>query len=387
MKLNLRAKLLMCMALALLWVALVTALNAGMTWTVNRRWHNTAARRTAVADLISSLSREAWGVQQDSSAESIGRISLVLSMTDQLLGMLLTEDESQQLTTFRAGWLDYHAARQDALPSAVITGDTASLGLAALDRLEGLRADNLSALQRDLSAAEAQRGRTQRFLLTIAALGGLTVWLIQVRLVNPSLDSLGWVTDAAQLLAEGDPDWTVTVRSDDEIQVMADALGNVSRKMKQLLAAKQESEEQLQRQVEERSRVSAMLTIEQDRFASLLNLTSDAIVITDAQNTVISINKAAEKLIGWPLGLAAGLPLEQVFRMADQDGDSQLRATIDDTLQGARTLRSITPGRLLTRSGVQRNVVSSSAPVRDASQMIVGAIISFREVQPEEPAT
>ena len=96
MRSSIRQKLLSSLAIVFLWMALVVALNFGVTWSINRRWRDSAMRQAQAASLLSSLSREVSNVQRAPAAEATGRAILVGSLADQLQDTLQSEAELQQ---------------------------------------------------------------------------------------------------------------------------------------------------------------------------------------------------------------------------------------------------------------------------------------------------
>jgi diguanylate cyclase (GGDEF)-like protein/PAS domain S-box-containing protein len=106
----------------------------------------------------------------------------------------------------------------------------------------------------------------------------------------------------------------------------------------------------------------------------------DAVIITDPQSRIRSLNPIAEAMTGWGSAEAQGLPVEQVFQLFDaRDGRpvaNPLRAAIDSNTiadLGTRTL-------LRHRHGFDTPVEDSSAPIHDHAGNVVGGVLVFHDV-------
>jgi PAS domain S-box-containing protein len=111
-------------------------------------------------------------------------------------------------------------------------------------------------------------------------------------------------------------------------------------------------------------------------FASM----GDAVICTDAQARVSSLNPVAESLTGWPRAEAVGQALETVFRIVDE----RTRAPVDNPARRALsqgTVVGLTNHTLLIRrDGSECAIDDSAAPIRDADGSIVGCVLTFRDI-------
>jgi PAS domain S-box-containing protein len=106
----------------------------------------------------------------------------------------------------------------------------------------------------------------------------------------------------------------------------------------------------------------------------------DAVIATNADGRIDSLNPAAEKLTGWRADEAAGLPLREVFRTAD--GTTGVAA---DLLM-AEVVRSGTitlPGDhivLIARDGSTRWIELNPTPIKNDQGQTTGVVIIFRDI-------
>ncbi len=72
----------------------------------------------------------------------------------------------------------------------------------------------------------------------------------------------------------------------------------------------QQSKEELQREVSERQRSEEALTALQVRFASMVEISADALISTDASQGITLFNQGAEKIFGYTASEVLGQPLD-----------------------------------------------------------------------------
>jgi len=109
----------------------------------------------------------------------------------------------------------------------------------------------------------------------------------------------------------------------------------------------------------------------------------DAVITTDANGRVTSLNTVAESLTGWTLDEATGAPLEDVFHIVHPD----TRATVESP-----TVRALKEGvnvglanhtLLIARDGTERSIgpiEHSATPIRNDRGDLAGAVLMFRDV-------
>jgi PAS domain S-box-containing protein len=111
-------------------------------------------------------------------------------------------------------------------------------------------------------------------------------------------------------------------------------------------------------------------------FASM----GDAVLCTDREARITSLNPVAEFLTGWPSSDAVGQPLDAVFRIVNE----QTRQAVENP--AARALREgVVVGLanqtlLVKRDGTECPIDDRAAPIRDAHGQIVGCVLTFRDI-------
>jgi PAS domain S-box-containing protein len=131
-----------------------------------------------------------------------------------------------------------------------------------------------------------------------------------------------------------------------------------------------------------RERTTALRESEAHLSATLRSI-GDGVVACDREGRVASLNSVAEILTGWSRVEAAGMPLEEVFRIIS----AQTRETAENPV--ARALKEgvivdlANHTVLIARDGTERQIADSCAPIRDTSGAVTGAVLVFRDVTEE----
>ena len=128
------------------------------------------------------------------------------------------------------------------------------------------------------------------------------------------------------------------------------------------------------------------LRLAQAQFRTTLYSIGDGVITTDSEGRVQQMNRTAEQLTGWPESGARHKPLEDVFRIINEE----TRATVEHPVQ--RVLREgIVVGLanhtlLIARDGSERPIADSAAPIRDEGGRIDGVVLVFSDQTTERAA-
>ena len=150
--------------------------------------------------------------------------------------------------------------------------------------------------------------------------------------------------------------------NDEEARLRAAALQNAQ----SILVARRRAEEALRQQ-------SEWLRI---TLASI----GDAVITTDADGRVTSMNAVAQALTGWSQTDALGQLLTDVFLIVHEDTREPVDNPAIRALQTGTIIRLANHTVLLARTGEEHPIDDSAAPIRDESGTTVGAVLVFRDV-------
>lgn len=126
--------------------------------------------------------------------------------------------------------------------------------------------------------------------------------------------------------------------------------------------------------------VNQTLKASEAKLSVTLNSIGDAVIATDVNACVTLLNAVAEQLTGWTQEQAMGRPVDEVFHILSKS--SRQRATVPVAQALAQgTIQALSNHTVLVgRSGVERDIADSCAPIRDAEGVIIGAVLVFRDV-------
>ena len=116
------------------------------------------------------------------------------------------------------------------------------------------------------------------------------------------------------------------------------------------------------------------------KYAATLASIGDAVIATDEQYGVSYMNQVAETLTGWSMDEAKGLPLDQVFRIIDEDTREAVVGTADRVLQFGHLTGMTHRSVLLAKDGVEWPIDESISPIIDDRGKVDGVVLVFREL-------
>jgi PAS domain S-box-containing protein len=111
-----------------------------------------------------------------------------------------------------------------------------------------------------------------------------------------------------------------------------------------------------------------------------LSSIGDAVITTDANGGVTFLNPVAQSLTGWTLDHAAGLPLEKVFAIVNEDTRKPVENPVTRALRDGAVVGLANHTLLISRDGTERPIDDSASPIRNTSGQLVGVVLVFRDV-------
>ena len=106
----------------------------------------------------------------------------------------------------------------------------------------------------------------------------------------------------------------------------------------------------------------------------------DAVISTDRHGRIQFMNRMAEHLTGWKLAESQGKPLREIFRIQDEKTGEALDNPADRVLSTGATIHLTSQTILVDRTGTERSIDDSAAPIRDRRGNLVGAVLVFRDI-------
>lgn len=122
---------------------------------------------------------------------------------------------------------------------------------------------------------------------------------------------------------------------------------------------------------------------EKERAEVTLHSIGDAVITTDGQGLVTFLNPIAERLTGWTNGEAKGLPVNEVFIIANETTGERIEDPVARCLRSGEIIGSSDHALMVGRDGDQYAINESAAPIRDRKGEIMGVVMVFHDVSRE----
>jgi PAS domain S-box-containing protein len=106
----------------------------------------------------------------------------------------------------------------------------------------------------------------------------------------------------------------------------------------------------------------------------------DAVISTDSDGRVISLNPVASALTGWSQEQAVKRPLEQVFNIVSEKTRLPVQNPVERVLAEGIVIGLANHTVLISKDGTERPIDDSAAPIKDAQGHLLGAVVVFRDV-------
>ncbi|HYG64424.1 MAG TPA: PAS domain-containing protein, partial [Thermoanaerobaculia bacterium] len=223
---------------------------------------------------------------------------------------------------------------------------------------------------RDAYLQPANEQTRENLLLGLILTGAVAALALAVaeRLARP----ITRLTAVARQVAGGELDAQAPVTSQDEAGQLAAAFNTMTAQLRRLIQS-------LQDRIAERERA-------EESLSTTLNSIGDAVIATDTHGRVVRMNPVAERLTGWPMEMAAGQPLHDVFRIVNEDTRLPVVSPVDQVLASGGVVGLANHTVLLARGGSERPIADSGAPIRGREGRIEGVVLVFRDVTEERRA-
>ena len=133
-------------------------------------------------------------------------------------------------------------------------------------------------------------------------------------------------------------------------------------------------------------RDSARLRLSEERLATTLRSIGDAVIATDETGKVTMVNPIAEKLSGWTQEEAKGKPLEEIFRIVNEQTRATVESPVAKVLREGGIVGLANHTVLVHRAGHETAIEDSGAPICDDAGAITGVVLVFRDATEERAA-
>src|SRR5436190_1804399 len=113
--------------------------------------------------------------------------------------------------------------------------------------------------------------------------------------------------------------------------------------------------------LDERERTAETLRAERERYRVTLSSIGDAVIATNASGTITFLNAMAEALTGWPMSIAVGKPLSDVFRIEHEASRQSIENPVHRALREGVPAGPSNHTILKARDGSERHIDDCAA--------------------------
>ena len=201
-----------------------------------------------------------------------------------------------------------------------------------------------------------------------------------VQKIPPALATrLEHLNVAVASVAGGDLSVEFGNSGDDKLGRTEDLLGELVTNIKFSRLLLQETNEKLQAQSK------ALATSEGDLRITLESI-GDGVICTDTERRVTRMNREAEALTGWSEEGARGRPLDEVFRIVNEETHETAPDPVAKVLESGHIEGLANHTLLISRSGDEKAIADSASPIRSPSGEVSGVVLVFRDQTTERQA-
>jgi PAS domain S-box-containing protein len=111
-----------------------------------------------------------------------------------------------------------------------------------------------------------------------------------------------------------------------------------------------------------------------------LSSIGDAVITTDTQGRITSLNSVAESLTGWRAHDAVGQPLDAVFVIVNETTRQPVPNPALRALREGVAVGLANHTTLIAKDGTERAIDDSAAPIRAADGVVSGSVLVFRDI-------
>ena len=129
---------------------------------------------------------------------------------------------------------------------------------------------------------------------------------------------------------------------------------------------------------------NAVLREKEELLAVTLSSIGDAVMTTDGQGRLRTLNPIAEEMTGWTQAEAQGRPVGEIFHLVKEGTREPSVTPIKETLTQGSIQSLANHSILISRGGAERAIADSCAPIRNFGGEVVGAVMVFRDVSQEK---
>jgi PAS domain S-box-containing protein len=241
---------------------------------------------------------------------------------------------------------------------------------------QGLAADASRLSQLLDQQMDELRNKRTVLVYAMVSLFGLFL-LVSYLLTNRRiLKSIVTLRAGTTVIGSGNLDFVFEEKRDDEIGELSQAFNRMTADLKKVTASKTD----LEREMAERKQAEEELRQSREWLKITLRSIGDAVIAADASGRITFLNPVAVTLSGWPIKEALGQPVQNVFRIVDEQSGRPAENIVESVLREGFIVNLANHAALIARDGREIPIEDSAAPIRDGAGNIIGVVLVFHDV-------
>ncbi|MEI6753708.1 MAG: PocR ligand-binding domain-containing protein [Paludibacter sp.] len=137
---------------------------------------------------------------------------------------------------------------------------------------------------------------------------------------------------------------------------------------------------ELKQNIEEQERINDLLHKSEESLSITLNSIGDAVITTDANGLINSMNPIAEAMCGWTKTETIGKPLTDIFRLLNQKTNKPIENPVEKVMRTGKIIGLANNTVLITKTGDMLHISDSAAPIKNKIGEICGVVLVFSDV-------
>ncbi|HEY6364460.1 MAG TPA: PAS domain S-box protein [Candidatus Binatia bacterium] len=117
-----------------------------------------------------------------------------------------------------------------------------------------------------------------------------------------------------------------------------------------------------------------------EQFRVTLESIGDAVIATDAQGRITFVNRVAEALTGWTHKEVLGRPLDEVFKIVNEQTREAVENPVFRALEHGSIAGLANHSVLIAKDGKEYPIDDSAAPIHVTETGTTGAVLVFRDI-------
>ena len=134
------------------------------------------------------------------------------------------------------------------------------------------------------------------------------------------------------------------------------------------------------RDITQKKIAAEALATEKERLAVTLRSIGDGVITTDTEGKIVLMNRVAEEMTGWSQEETVGKPFDEVFLILNEKSRLRCENPVERVLRTGTIIGLANRTVLISKSGKERIIADSGAPIRDQESRIVGAVLVFHDI-------